>query len=194
MNYLLNVREALTVETWERSTRHANFELITGAGVRGARATDSGVELDTARGPIAADFVICGTGFDMNLAARPELAGVAEHVATWADRYQPLPEEANPRIGRYPYLDPGMAFVEKTPGAAPWVSDIHCFNFGGTLSFGPSGSSISALKYAAPRVARAIIGALFRADFAAHRDMIRSYATPEFEFVFARDLHRPAAD
>jgi cation diffusion facilitator CzcD-associated flavoprotein CzcO len=188
MHYLLNVREALTVETWERTTRHTNFELITSAGVRGASAQNGVARLDTARGAFEADFVICGTGFDMNLGARPELVGVAEHVATWADRYKPPQDEMSERLGRYPYLDSGMAFVEKTPGMAPWVTNIYCFNFGATLSFGPSGSSISALKYAAPRLARSIIADLFRADFAAHRAMIRNYATPEFEFIFARDI------
>jgi cation diffusion facilitator CzcD-associated flavoprotein CzcO len=193
MHYLLNVREALTMETWERATRHDAFELITGAGVTGASVHQGLARLETARGPFEADFVICGTGFDMNLDARPELAGVAEHVATWTDRYTPPQDEASPRLGRYPYLDPGMAFVEKTPGAAPWVTNIYCFNFGATLSFGPSGSSISALKYAAPRLGRAIVAGLFQDDFAAHRAMIRNYATPEFDLIFARDALASAA-
>jgi hypothetical protein len=124
----------------------------------------------------------------MDLAMRPELAGVAGQVATWADRYPPPVEERNDRLGRYPYLDAGMAFTEKCPGSAPWVTDIHCFNFGATLSFGPSGSSISAMKFAVPRMVHAITRDLFRADFAAHEERIRRYDTPEFPLTFARDL------
>jgi cation diffusion facilitator CzcD-associated flavoprotein CzcO len=187
MAYLLDVREALTRETWERATRHPAFDLVTGAPVHAATAQGGRAQLQTDRGPFEADFVICGTGFDMDLASRPELAGVAEHVATWADRYCPPPDEANPRLGRYPYLDPGMAFTQKTPGAAPWIEHIHCFNFGATMSFGPSGSSISAMKYAAPRLAAAIVEGLFKADFAVHDARIRTYARPEFDLTFARD-------
>jgi len=113
---------------------------------------------------------------------------VAEHVASWADRYTPPADDANARCARYPYLDAGMAFTEKHDGEAPWIRNIHCFNFGATMSFGPSGSSISAMKYAAPRLVSAITESLFRWDFDAHEAMVRGYATPEFELVFARDV------
>jgi len=187
MNHLLTIREALTRETWERVTSHANVEIITGAPIEGVRLEGNVVHLHTPGGDHAADFVIAGTGFEMNLASRPELAGVAEHVASWADRYEPPLEERSRRLGRYPYLDPGMAFTEKNPGAAPWIGGIHCFNFGATLSFGPSGSSISAMKFAVPRLVQAIGRDLFRADFAIHEKQISSYDTPEFPLVFARD-------
>jgi cation diffusion facilitator CzcD-associated flavoprotein CzcO len=187
MGHLLTVREALTRETWERVTIHPNFELATGAPVLAAESGEGGVRLQTPHGAFDADFVICGTGFDMDLAARPELAGLAGEVATWADRYAPPAELRSERLGRYPYLDDGMAFTEKRAGDAPWVGDIHCFNFGATLSFGPSGSSISAMKFAVPRVAQAISRDLFRGDIAAHEQALLAYDTPEFPMVFARD-------
>jgi cation diffusion facilitator CzcD-associated flavoprotein CzcO len=187
MSYLLTVREALTAETWARVTSHLAFELITGAGLLAAEADGQVARLTTAAGTFEADFVICGTGFEMDIASRPELAGVAEHVATWADCFTPPADDLNPRCARYPYLDSGMAFVEKREGEAPWIKNIHCFNFGATMSFGPSGSSISAMKYAAPRLVSAITQSLFTADFDAHEAMVRNYATPEFDLVFARD-------
>jgi cation diffusion facilitator CzcD-associated flavoprotein CzcO len=189
MNHLLTVREALTRETWDRATRHPNFEIVTGAPVTAASIDDASqsVVLDTPRGSFRANFVICGTGFEIDLRARPELRGVAEHVALWADRYEPPAAERNDRLGRYPYLDAGMAFTEKRHGAAPWIRDIHCFNFGTTLSFGPSGSSLSALKFAAPRLADAITRDLFRQDAAYHERRFLAYDTPEFPLTFARD-------
>ena len=187
MNYLMTIREALTLETWSRVTSHANFTLMTGAPVRSAAAQGDRAQLDTPAGIVDADFVICGTGFETDLAMRPELATVAPHVATWNERYAPPEGERNPRLGNYPYLDAGMAFVEKTPGAAPWIRHITCFNFGATVSFGPSGSSISAMKFAVPRAAHAIAAGLFREDLAVHEAAIRAYDTPEFPLVFARD-------
>jgi cation diffusion facilitator CzcD-associated flavoprotein CzcO len=189
MNHLLTIREALTRETWERVTIHPNFELVTGAALVDAHAAADArsVQLNTARGIFEADFVICGTGFDVDLGLRPELAGLAERVARWSDRYEPPPQERNPRLGRYPYLDGGMAFQPRVAGEAGWVGDVHCFNFGATASFGPSGSSISAMKFAVPRVVDAIGRDLFRADAALHEERLLAYATPEFDLVFARD-------
>jgi cation diffusion facilitator CzcD-associated flavoprotein CzcO len=189
MKHLLTIREALTRETWERVTRHANFELVTGAALLDARVTEDGsaAQLRTPKGLFEADFVICGTGFETDLALRPELAALAPHAALWADRYPPPPAERDARLGRYPYLDEGMAFTEREPGNAPWLGDVHCFNFGATLSFGPSGSSISAMKFAAPRVVHAIGRDLFQGDIAHHEAQLLAYDTPEFPLVYARD-------
>ena len=188
MNYLLTVREALTAETWARATRHADFDLVTDAPILSAKESNGRAYIETKGGNFEADFVIAGTGFDVDLHSRPELDGVADLIATWSDRYAPPPSEANPRLGRYPYLDDGMAFTEKTLGEAPWIRNIYCFNFGATASFGPSGSSISALKYAAPRLVAALTESLFREDLRIHEDMIRGYSTPEFDLKFARDV------
>ncbi|MBV1830135.1 NAD(P)/FAD-dependent oxidoreductase [Komagataeibacter sp. AV436] len=197
MRYLLNVREALTLETWNRATIHDNFTLLTGAPVTQARACGDEAVLTTPRGDIMADFVITGTGLDINLHARPELHHVAPHVALWRDRYPAPPGEHDARLERYPYLGNGMEFLERTPGATPWINRIHCFNFGTTVSMGPCGSSISAMKYSVPRLARAIGRDLFAEDFLEHEARIRSYQTPEFPLTFARDLpqagHRPVA-
>ncbi len=189
MNHLMTTREALTRETWERVTIHPNFDLVTGAPLLDAEAIDAGraVRLRTPRGDYEADFVVCGTGFETDLALRPELTALAGVIARWSDRYAPPAGERNTRMGAYPYLDAGMAFTERVPGDAPWVRNVHCFNFGATLSFGPSGSSISAMKFAAPRVVHAIGRDLFVADAAVHESRLRAYDTPEFPMVFARD-------
>jgi cation diffusion facilitator CzcD-associated flavoprotein CzcO len=180
MNYLLSVREAFPRETWERASRHAGFTLRTGTPWLGARAVGQGVEIDTPSGPLAADFVICGTGFEMDVAAHPALAPHAALIATWGDRYSPPAEETNPRLARFPYLTPGFALTERTLGSAPWLRDVHLFSFGATVSFGPSGSSINAMKFAAPRLAQAIAADLFAADAEAHYQALLAYDTPEF--------------
>ena len=70
----------------------------------------------TPKGRFAADYLICGTGGDMDVALRPELAAFSEHIATWADRYTP-PQDEEERLCRYPSLGSDYAFLEKTPGA-----------------------------------------------------------------------------
>src|SRR5690349_10461016 len=113
MRAVLEMREGFPQATYDRCARHANFRLQEGASIDTARETDSGVELQTSRGVFEADFVICGTGIDMNFADRPELSNCAANIATWADRYQPPPGERSPRLGRFPYLADDYALIER---------------------------------------------------------------------------------
>ncbi|PZW48737.1 cation diffusion facilitator CzcD-associated flavoprotein CzcO [Humitalea rosea] len=164
MAKILGLREGFPADTYARVLKFPNFFMHVGRPWTGAREVAGRVELDTTRGPFTADHVICGTGALMDAGAVPMLAGCADNIATWADRYTPPPEEANERIGRFPYLDAGYAFTEKRPGETPWIADIHLFGIGTSLSFGPAGSSINAMGIAVPRLAAAVTRGLFAAD------------------------------
>ncbi|MGE0310080.1 MAG: FAD/NAD(P)-binding protein [Lautropia sp.] len=190
MNHLLTLREALPPETWERCTRHARFHLHLASPWQGVEVRDGAVAIDTPRGCFVADFLICGTGFEMDVAGRAELGAHARAVATWADRYSPPEDERNERLARYPYLGSGMQLQAREAGAAPHLRHVHLFDFGATMSFGPSGASINALKFAVPRLVHALTHDLFVADADAHYRSLLAYRTPEFAPVFARDRMR----
>ena len=130
-------------------------------------------------GVFAADFVICGTGIDMNFAGRPELQNCAANIAVWADRYQPPADERSPRLGRFPYLADDYALVERVAGATPWIADIHVFAIASTMSFGPSGSSINAMTTAVPKLVHGLTRGLFRADIERHWASFRAYDVPQ---------------
>jgi cation diffusion facilitator CzcD-associated flavoprotein CzcO len=187
MRYLLAVREALPRETWDRCTRHPNFHVHIGAPWERLEVQGHRVIINPHRHALAADFLICGTGFEMDIARRRELAGFTDSIATWADRYTPSDGEENERLARYPYLGPGFELLPKRPGDASFLRHIHVFDFGTTMSFGPSGSSINGMKFAAPRLAHAITRDLFCADVQQHYDAMLAYQVPEFPLTFARD-------
>ena len=168
MSTVLSMREGFPQPTWDRCARWPSFHLHTGSAWRGAAVRDGRVEIDASTGRFAADFVICGTGIDVDFAARPELARFAGNVATWADRYTPPPELRNERLGRYPYLAEDYSLVEKVPGATPWIGDIHLFTIASTMSFGPSGSSINAMTSAVPKLVAGVTRGLFRGDVDRH--------------------------
>ncbi len=180
MNYLLTLREALPAETWQRCAWHGNFIVVEGADWERVRAEGEQVSLGTPKGEFRADFAIAATGFDVDLAIRPELAGIAAHAATWADRYVPPAQERNPRLARYPYLGTDFELTEKRPGQAPWLRNIRLFTFGTTMSFGPAGSSINAMKFAVPRIVAGLTRDFFVEDAAAFYDGLKGYDTPEF--------------
>jgi len=135
--------------------------------------------LETPRGSFTADFVICGTGIDMNFTGRRELQNCAGNIATWADRYQPPADEPSRRLGRFPYLADDYALSERVVGKTPWIADIHLFAIASTMSFGPSGSSINAMTTAIPKLVHGLTRALFRADIERHWASFRAYDVPQ---------------
>ena len=187
MDHVLTVREALPPETWRRVTKHHNFSLHTGSPWERAAIADDSVRITTPLGEHQFDFLICGTGFELNINDRRELSGFTDHIATWGDRFCPPANAQNPRLANFPFLGSGQELLEKTPACAPHLRHIRVYDFGATMSFGPSGASINAMKYAAPRIAGAICRDLFRADIEHHWQTLAAYDTPEFPLTFARD-------
>jgi hypothetical protein len=179
MRAVLEMREGFPQATYDRCARHPNFRLQEGAPIDAAKETAHSVELQTPRGVFTADFVICCTGIDMNFAGRPELQSCAANIATWADRYQPSPDEHSPRLGRFPYLADDYALSERVAGETPWIADIHVFAIASTMSFGASGSSINAMTTAVPKLVHGLTRGLFRADIERHWASFKAYDVPQ---------------
>jgi cation diffusion facilitator CzcD-associated flavoprotein CzcO len=191
MSYILGLREGFAQDHYDRVMKHANFTMHIGRNWDTARVEDGRVVLGTPGGDFRADYLIIGTGVRMDPSARPELAHCAHNIAQWQDRYTPPAEEANPRLGLFPYLDPNSAFMEKRAGETPWIADIHLFGIGTTMSFGPAGSSINAMATSAPRLAAGITRGLFAQEMPRLYAELRAYAHKQVEIDPAR-LSRPA--
>ncbi|GBQ80613.1 oxidoreductase [Gluconacetobacter johannae DSM 13595] len=181
MQHVLSLREGFPQATWDRCARHPNFFLHTQSPWTDARAHAGGVELTIPTGTFQADFAICGTGIEIDPGARPELSRVAYNIASWGDRYAPPPDECNPRLSRFPYLGTDYTLQEKTPGLTPWLRHIHLFSIASTMSFGPSGSSINAMKFAVPKLVSGITSHLFRDDIEVYWDDLLRYDVRQAE-------------
>jgi cation diffusion facilitator CzcD-associated flavoprotein CzcO len=179
MRAVLEMREGFPQQTWDRCALHARFRLAQGAPVEAARETADGVMLQTSRETIAVDFVICATGIEIDLVARPEFAHCAANIARWADRYTPPPHEQSARLGEFPYLADDYALCERVAGQTPWISDIHVFAIASTMSFGPSGSSINAMTTAVPKLVHGLTRGLFRSDIDTHWASFCAYDVPQ---------------
>jgi len=179
MAKVLGMREGFPQPTYDRCIAWPSFHLHGGSPWQGARQSGDGVAIDTPSGPFQADFLICGTGIDMDFARKPELAGFAGNIATWADRYQPPEAERDDRLARFPYLGIDFAFAEKRPGETPWIGDIHLFAIASTMSHGPSGSSINAMTTAVPRLVNGLTRGLFTADLERHWSALQAYDVPQ---------------
>ncbi len=167
-------------DTFRRASQHAGFHLHPGTGWRSLEARGETVVVETNRGAFEADFVIAGTGFVTDLAARPELRHVERHIARWADRYTPPEADRHEDLARHPYLGAGFEFTERVPGEAPYLRTLHNYTFGGLLSLGFGGASISGMKYSIPRLVSGVTGSLFVEDREAHYDSLCRFAENEF--------------
>jgi cation diffusion facilitator CzcD-associated flavoprotein CzcO len=114
------------------------------------------IRVKTPRKAFLFDHVICATGYQLDLSARPELRGLAQRVTLWRDRFQPVPGETNEELGAFPYLSEGYEFQPADP-ADDWIGRVHAFNFAAFVSTGPHSTSISGHKHALPRLLRALV-------------------------------------
>ena len=186
MGNILRAREGFPVDTYNRVMAFPNFTMQLGRNWTDARMEDGRIRLETARGPFHADYAICGTGIRQDVHLRPELAGFADKIALWRHRYTAPQGEEDPLLGAYPYLGSDYAFLERTPGEAPWLADIHLFGIGSTASFGPSGSSINAMTTAVPKVAAGVTRGLFAGDLQRHWESLLAYDVKQVELDWSR--------
>ena len=186
MGTILRAREGFPADTYKRANAFPNFVLHLDCGWNDARMEEGRVLIETAGGPFRADFAICGTGIRHDMRLRPELASFAGSIARWCDRYTPPPGEENELLGAYPYLGPDYAFLERVPGEAPFLADIHLFGIGTTLSFGPSASSINAMTIAVPKLVAGLTRGLFAADLERHWQSLQAYDVKQVELDWER--------
>ncbi|MDG4667610.1 NAD(P)/FAD-dependent oxidoreductase [Mycobacterium sp. 236(2023)] len=133
-----------------------NYRLHVSAPWISATEHDGRVRVEAADGTGTFDFVIAGTGYQQDPRTRSELGTIAPHVALWQDVYSPPSDRANDLLAVAPYLGGGYEFTEKTPGAAPWLSDIHVFSIGANVSFGRPVGDVPSLRIGVPRLVQAI--------------------------------------
>lgn len=177
-----------------RAVRHPNFHLHLGAPVTRAALDDDHVALEAGGRTVAVDFVIAGTGYVSDPSLVPELAEIAPHVLRWSDRHQPAPGEADARLGVYPYLGLAHEYLERVPGAAPYLKDIHVFNPQGFVSFGLPIGDIPSLRRDVAAVTARISRDLFLADLDHHEARIFGDIAADFDAsLYADAVREPRA-
>lgn len=163
-------------ETLWRCTTHDNFTLRVNSAWLQLVHGPSGVRVRTPEANLEFDFLIFGTGTVNDVRERRELAAIVQDIASWGDRYRPPASEEDEALSRAPYLGPAFQFTEKQPGSAPYLRNIHAFNFGATPSQGLSAASISGMKFGLRRLIDGVVRDLFLDDAAWHMQSLKQYA------------------
>jgi cation diffusion facilitator CzcD-associated flavoprotein CzcO len=176
----------------ERVLKFRNFRLHLAAPWLSAREAADGIVAQAADGEFDFDFAIAGTGYFVDPGARPELADFAHHILLWRDRYSPPTGEEDEYLAAHPYLGSAHEYLEKVPGRAPFLRDIHIQNPAGFVSFGVPVGDVPSMKRGLPAVAARISRDLFFADFPAHQQRLSGDVEPEFtEALYASAVCSP---
>jgi len=157
-----------TIDAIERTVAFPNFHLHLAAPWESVRNENTGVVVRAAGEDVRCDFVIVGTGYYVDLAARAELADFHDKVLLWRDRFVPDAGDEDDFLGAHPYLGAGHEYLGKVPDAAPYLRDIHIQNPAGFVSFGLPIGDVPSMKRDIPTVTARISHDLFLADIAQH--------------------------
>ncbi len=176
----------------ERVMKFPSFRLHLSAPWLAAREEAGRIAALAADGEFRFDFAIAGTGYFVEPAARPELALFADQILLWRDRFTPPSDEADDYLGAHPYLGIAHEYLEKSPGAAPFLKDIHVQNPAGFVSFGVPVGDVPSMKRGLPAVTRRISRDLFFADFPTHQQRLAADVAPEFSAdLYAAAVFQP---
>jgi cation diffusion facilitator CzcD-associated flavoprotein CzcO len=180
MKLIFDMNQPPPQDAFERCARFDNFTLHLDSPIQSLALAQDVIQLKTPQGLTSADFLIVGTGFAIDFAARPELVRIAPQIARWSDRYQPPAGEENPLLSAYPYLSPYFQFTERVPGAAPYLKNIFCYTYAAMPSLACT-AGISQLKFGADRMGFGITRELFLGDADRHLTSLRDYREPELD-------------
>lgn len=171
-------------ESVRRCDAHAAFTLLLGTPWLDVAPDAQGVEVSTPNGGSERfDAVIFGTGFDVDLLDRPEIARYTPLVDTWAQHVMPEEAQRYPEPARFPYLGAGFELRGRTGVAgsteAEALSRMRLFNWGATMSHGALAGDIPGLAIGATRLAHAIARDLFVEDADRHWARLLAHEEPE---------------
>ncbi|MDO5290803.1 MAG: NAD(P)/FAD-dependent oxidoreductase [Pseudomonadota bacterium] len=171
-------------ETVRRCDAHEGFALRLGENWLDVAPDADGVTVTTPAGTQRFDAVIFGTGFDVNLLDRPELAAYVSAIDTWARHVSAEEAARHAEAGRFPYLGCGFALraaAGQPASTAAALGRMHLFNWGSTLSHGVLAGDIPGLGIGARRLAAAVASDLFVQDADLHWQRLQDWDEPELK-------------
>lgn len=168
------------VESVDRVARFPNYHLHLNTAWDDARLSENQIEARVRDELFRFHFAIAGTGYGVDLKARPELARIVDSIRLWGDQYVPPSGQEDAKLAGYPYLGLAHEFLEKVPGFAPYLRNIHVYNPGGYLSFGLPTGDLWTMRRDVPIISKRIGLDLFLEDVDHHDARMSAPVSPEF--------------
>lgn len=169
------------IESIKRIEGYPNLRVLANTAIAKIHYDGSQVHVETNRGTEVYDFLILGTGFNIDGTEQPELRHVVDQIALWKDRLPAEMVHLHPKMGAFPYLGPSYEFMPKEPGNAPYLKNLYCYNYGATLSHGLLSGDIPAISIGATRLAQGIAADFFMQDSEWFLKCLKNYEVKDFE-------------
>lgn len=142
--------------------------------------------LHTQRDSLTVDHVILATGFGVDVGATPELADFHEQIALWRDCVEPMADDRESEFLNFPYLGDAFEFTERNKDRAPYLRDVHCFNYAAAPSHGNVSGDIPSVSDGAERLANGIVRQFFVEDAQLSWQALQGFEDPE---LLGDELH-----
>ncbi len=164
-----------------RCDAHPNFSIRFGEAWTDVVPRSDGVTIHTPAGTLEFAAAILGTGIDVDLALRPEIAAFRDNILLWRDRVSPDEAAQHPECARFPYVGPGFELMARDPGSEPGLANIHVLNWGVTLSHGALAGDIPGLAIGVNRLSEALCRDFLAKDITHHRAVLQALDDEELK-------------
>lgn len=179
--YIFDEQVPPPYESVLRCDAHPNFSIRFGEAWTDVVPRPDGVTVHTSSGPHDFAAVILGTGFDVDLSLRPEMASFHGDILLWRDRVSAHEAALYPECARFPYVGPGFELMERRPGCRAGLANIHVLNWGVTLSHGALAGDIPGLAIGVNRLSETLCRDLLTQGIAGHWENLQALNDEELK-------------
>lgn len=169
------------IDTLKRVQIHKNLTIKSNITINNALLNNHQIELETNQGNLKYDYLILGTGYDINGKNQPELKEFFNHILLWQDHFAFNINRCNAKFAYFPYLGPSFEFLEKEPGQAPYLKHLYCFNYASLMSHGMLCSDIGSVSFGATRLAEGIAADFLQQQSEAYLRQLEEYNAEDFK-------------
>lgn len=181
MSHTLTCTVPPPIDALKRVMAYKNLNKISDVKIRNAIHKHDKVELETNRGTYEYDFVILGTGFEINGKYQHELSLIYKDILLWKDQFPCEMNPCNANLGFFPFLGPYFEMLEKKGGQAPYLKNLYCFNYASIMSHGMLSSDIGSISFGAKRLAEGIAQDFIQQQSEIYLKRLEDYNKIEFD-------------
>lgn len=171
------IKSGPPIATLKRAQSTHNLSIHPGESWNAVAYEGGRLAVTTPRQTYAADFLILGTGYRLDLAAVPALADRLDEIALWRDMYTPPAELPGNGLERAPWLNADFTFCPKPGAARTWHDQVFNFSRGAQLSMGTLTIGLSGIRFGIARLAASVEGYFFRQDSELYLKGLQSWQT-----------------
>lgn len=149
----------------ERCEAYKDFSLHMGLGWRALRQEGSEIVISLTDGrERRADFIILGTGFEVDLSKVDYLQELVVDILRWRDVAQLDDDAIDRSIGRHPYLGSYFECRGHSPASDKILSHLIIANPAAVVSAGPGAVGINGCPFSSTRIVEGIVQSLYLQD------------------------------